>query len=91
MGARFILELISSERNRGCCRLKQGDFLFMWQWREVGHVHVSLRKAGNQAQGLIDALGELYPRFLQTARVNRRHPAQQEWIGDCAACGKNFG
>src|SRR6476661_2897028 len=59
--------------------------------RKVGCIHVSVRKAGNQSQWLIDAFRELYPCLLQTACVNRSYTAQQKWVGDGTACGKNFG
>ena len=63
----------------------------MWQWREVGRVHVSLWKVGDQAQRLIDAFRELYSRLLQTSRIDCGYPAQQEWIANRVFRSKYLG
>jgi len=75
--------------NRGCYRFKDWYFIYR-EARQICHVHVTVRKVRDQAQGLVDAFGKLISRLLQPARINRSHTAQKKSIIDCASGSKDF-
>jgi hypothetical protein len=82
----FVLRL---KANRGCHWFKDRQFFYRHR-RQICHIHVTVRKVRDQAQGLVDAFGKLISRILQSPGIDRRHTAEEESIIDCAARCKNL-
>jgi hypothetical protein len=75
--------------NRGCYRFKDWYFIYR-EARQICHVHVTVRKVRDQAQGLVDAFGKLDSRLLQSARIDRSYATKQKWVGNRASRSKDF-
>ena len=75
--------------NRGCHWFKDWYFL-CWHPRQICHIHMAMRKVGDQAQRLVDAFGKLDPRLLQSPCINGRYTAKEKSITIVMPAAKTF-
>src|SRR4029077_7027110 len=72
------------ERNRSRFAFERRYFHGLNGHGEVGCIHVSAWKVGDQAQGVVDALRKLHALLLQAPCIDCGHPAQKKRVGNDA-------